>query len=133
VQQLENAKKGQGHPPGGYSRQLLVNPNGQAAVQETWSSTINPQNGGQIGVVGGVGGGFGPQVSWSSEQNLQNFAGPGQDFNVAYAQGPGGAVDISVGNGGVIQYNASVVGGAGGWGGAALYTKSTVTPVCPPE
>ncbi len=110
---------------GNASRQMVVSPNGQAALVTTFGSNATP-----IGPTQGAGFVGGIQISLGSPTtDPQQLAGFSVDIGGGYAAGPGFGFDLSGGSAG-IEGTLTLGGGLGRWGGAALYQVSSVTPVC---
>jgi RHS repeat-associated protein len=116
----------------GYSQQLVVSPNGQAAFVTTSSDPAAlPFN---ALVSPGAGGYGGFQFSFSNAKTPQDLAGEGIDVGAGAGAGPGVGGDLSLGNGTqgqiVGQLTVTAGGGAGGYGHGLSPIITTVKPIC---
>lgn len=117
---------------GTLSRQLVVSPNGQAALITTAGTNAAPFVGPTVGVgfVGGI------QFSFSNAQSPQQLAGPSIDAGLAVADVLGAGLDSSVGSGGLqtgLQNTLTLGGGlsyGGPFGGAFIFQNTSVQLVC---
>jgi len=115
---------------GGVSGQVVVSPNGQAALAYTYGSNTIPMGPTPVGLTHGSGFLAGLQVSVSNAKTPQQLKGSSVDFNGGYAVGAGAGLDASFGQGGVWQGTLTLGGGMGGWGGAGVYQNTTIVPFC---
>jgi len=117
--------------PGGYvggsigaSRQLVVSPNGQAAI----STSFN------VGVAPGFGGYAGPQVSLSNAQTPADLGGPFVGGGYGGGDILGGGVDAQFGQGtngqlvGQLTLTGGIAVGGKGSAGGGSYTR--IEPIC---
>ena len=115
---------------GAISGQLVVSPDGKAALVYTGGSNTTPFSPYTVGLTHGTGILAGVQVSVSNAKTPSDLAGNSVDAGGGYGSGAGIGTDVSVGNGGVVQWNATLGLGAGGWGGAGIYQQTKVIPAC---
>jgi hypothetical protein len=115
---------------GSLSRQMVVSPNGQAAIVTTFAATTPP-----FGLVegGGVFGGLQFSIG-SATSSLAELGSPAVVASFGGGNGWGAGLDVA---GGPSGWQATVTGGAGagleGAGGAALVAPPpVVTPMCAP-
>jgi RHS repeat-associated protein len=117
--------------PGGYvagsfgaSRQLVVSPNGEAAI----STSLN------AGVAPGFGGYAGPQASLSNAQTPADLAGPFVGGGLGGGDVLGGGVDVYFGQGtnGQPVWQGTLTGGigVGGKGSAGGGAYTALEPIC---
>ncbi|HET6931062.1 MAG TPA: RHS repeat-associated core domain-containing protein, partial [Candidatus Acidoferrum sp.] len=108
----------------GASRQLVVSPNGQAAIATSLTA----------GVAGGFGGYAGPQVSISNAQTPDDLGGPFGAGGVGVGDILGGGLDVALGKGtkGQRVWQGTLTGGIGlgGKGYAGGGSNTTVEPIC---
>lgn len=119
-----------------YSYQIVVSPNGQAAVMETISNPKAIVFGFNAITSKGLGGYAGWQISLSDANTPQDLAGPAFNFGRGGGQGWGWGVDVSsLGSGTqgqvVNQLTVTLGGGLGGYSHGASPIVTTVTPMCP--
>lgn len=112
------------------SGQLVVSPNGQAALIYTYGSNTVPLGPTPVELTHGSGWLTGLQVSISNAQNPQQLRGNSVDFNGGYGAGAALGGDVSFGQGGVWQGTLTFGAGGGGWGGAGVYQNTAVVPFC---
>ncbi len=103
------------------SVQIVVSPNGQAALEKSYGF------GGTFGSPGAVGG---VVVSVSNASNPQALAGPFGQASGSYANGFGGGVDVAF-SGKIAQVSVMGGGGGGGWGAFSASQQTLIQPFCP--
>ena len=116
----------------GYSRQLIVSPNGQAALEVTVSNLagypFNTITAPGAGVFGGL------QFSISNAQTPQDLAGPFMNVEGGFGDGLAiygdGAFGFGTQGQTVYQGTYTVGLGAGGFAGGGSPTSTYVVPIC---
>ena len=116
----------------GASRQLVVSPGGKSALLTTFGTNALPfgvavGSGPKLSGAGFVGG---VQFTASNADSPDQLGGPSVNFTAGSASGLGGAVDLAVQSGGVLQGTLTIGGGMGGFGGALVPQQTTVDPIC---
>lgn len=110
---------------GSLSRQLVVSPTGEAAFLTSGATNALP-----VGPTVGAGAVGGVQVTVSNASHPEQLAGVSVDFGAGAGEGFGGGADVAFGPGGVTQLTATLGGGVGGFGGAAMFQSTSVDRIC---
>jgi hypothetical protein len=111
------------------SRQLVVSPNGKAALVNTFTAeALFPIPNSAVTPGGSAYAGF--QISFSNATTPKDLEGAFINYGLGGGDGLGGGLDYAIGRGGIVQLTGTGGLAAGGSGQGLTKTISTVTPIC---